>query len=224
MVMCWSLLFVIMGFICASKICKYCYVFLGWFKPLVDYQHVFSVLFSLVRLRSFKFRIQCHKRPRIWVPPFLYFQVVFHLCLLLFLRGVWVQEVVWFGFETNIGSIILSHFLFPPQKTKVNIPLIHIKRQQKQHRQTYHWGIPSLVHRRRHGWDGVHRSRKQYEWSCVRVPAISGCHCWGRGWVWRRGSEMKILSQPLTWGPCYGPGQYGGVGKAFIRSRMTKYI
>ena len=46
------------------------------------------------------------------------------------------------------------------------------------------------VHRRGHGWDGVHWGRIQHEWSCFRVPAVSRCYRWVEGRIRRVGSRM----------------------------------
>merc|ERR1711998_226171 len=47
-------------------------------------------------------------------------------------------------------------------------------------------GLPSLVHRRGHGRDGVHGGRVQHERSCLRVPAVPGRDRRG-GWRIRGG-------------------------------------
>ena len=64
----------------------------------------------------------------------------------------------------------------------------HVHWQQHRHpgavqasRRTIHGHVPSqrfpaLVHRRRHGRDGVHRGRVQHERPRLRVPAVPGRH------------------------------------------------
>merc|ERR1712086_585297 len=82
---------------------------------------------------------------------------------------------------------------FPPRGSRCPPPhrkLYRYPRNVQAHFRAVHLyvptqGVPSLVHRRRYGRDGVHGGRIQHERPRVRVPAVPRCHR-RRGWRVRR--------------------------------------
>ena len=71
--------------------------------------------------------------------------------------------------------------------------------QRAVHRHVPPQGLPSLVHRRGHGRDGVHGGRVQHERPRVRVPAVPGRDRRGGGRVRRgRGGRRHDVSGALT--------------------------
>merc|ERR1712028_175381 len=52
-------------------------------------------------------------------------------------------------------------------------------------------GLPSLVHWRRHGRDGIHRSRVQHERFGIRIPTVPGRHR-------RRRRRVREMESPVS--------------------------